>query len=175
MITKSHARRAVLAIAIAAAAVLAPPAAMAADHHDGPVATTGTASTTSTLTVIRSDRTMTTTAMPAVTSDAGINDACPYTVGSYTGYYICGTDIIWFQHTNGIWEVFVVGTNQAVYHIWQRYVGDPVWTGWRSLGGKAIDGVWLWNYTPTIYVIGTDYRYWCNRWGAAAWSGWYHC
>lgn len=46
-----------------------------------------------------------------------------------------------FQHSNGIWESFVVGIDRAVWHIWQRYVGDPTWTGWHSLGGVAVDGI----------------------------------
>ena len=171
MTTLPHVRRAISAIAIVAVAWLfTPSTAMAADHTGA-----GTASTTSMVTTIKTDRTVTTSSTPTIAPDTGITASCAYTVGAYTGYYICGTDIIWFQHTNGIWEVFVVGTNRAVWHIWQRYLNDSVWTGWRSLGGVANDGVWLWNYTPTIYVLGTDNRYWCNRWGAAAWSGWFHC
>ena len=58
--------------------------------------------------------------------------------------------------------------------IWQRYNGDPVWSGWRSLGGWAGYGVWLHDRRPTIRVTGEDYGYWCNQRGPP-WSGWYKC
>lgn len=174
MTTLLHVRKAILAITIVAAALLFIPSAATAAGHSG----TGTASTTSTITTVttvKADGTVTKSALPTTAADNGI--ACYVSVryGAYTGNVLCGTTITEFQHSNFAWEVYAIGTDQAVWHIWQRYVGDSTWSGWRTLGGVAINGVWLWNFTPTIYVVGTDYRYWCNRWSWTGWSGWFVC
>lgn len=114
-------------------------------------------------------------------SDGANTAACGVAVrrGAYTGYALCGTDILDVWYSNGIRETFVVGTTSRnnIYHIWQRYVGDTQWTGWRTLpgNGTAIDGIWPWASSPLIvYVVGTTGYLYCNRRGTS-WSGWYLC
>ncbi|HVQ93495.1 MAG TPA: hypothetical protein VMU51_20830 [Mycobacteriales bacterium] len=102
-------------------------------------------------------------------------DSCPVTRGAFTGFANCGTLILDIERASGIRETFVIGTNLQTYHIWQRFPGDSTWSGWKSLGGAAIGGVLLWDVTPTIYVRGTDFNLWCNRWSPAGWSGWFIC
>ncbi|MEJ3750698.1 hypothetical protein WEI85_46520 [Actinomycetes bacterium KLBMP 9797] len=103
--------------------------------------------------------------------------ACSITRGLYTGAYLCETTTLrTFTWVDGRQEVFVIGTDNQVWHIWQRYSGDLFWSGWYSLGGYAILGVGLWNSAPTIAVIGgfDNLRY-CNGWTGLSWTGWYRC
>jgi hypothetical protein len=103
--------------------------------------------------------------------------ACAIWRGSHRGYGICGWTYFDYRWPNGRWQTFVVGTDYAVWTIWQRWPGDTQWSsGWHSLGGKATSGVSLRTYSPlTISVRGTDFRIWCKRWTGSQWVGWYRC
>jgi hypothetical protein len=107
---------------------------------------------------------------------------CDIWRGPHRGQRICNTDWIdIFQHPNGLWETFVVGTDFAIWHSWETAI--DVWTPWQSLGGtvqcwngapcRAWDGVRLVGQQPTIQVRGTDGRNWCRTW---PWTqGWRLC
>jgi hypothetical protein len=106
--------------------------------------------------------------------------ACPITRGAQSGAGICGTTVLDIQWSDGRFETFVVGLDHATWHVFQRYAGDPTWAGWYSLGGYAIDGVWLWSSSPvTFYVVGSDNNLWCQRstpgQTPSGWSGFYRC
>jgi hypothetical protein len=99
-----------------------------------------------------------------------------------SGWYICGTTVLYNHWRDGRWEVFVVGIDHAIWHYFQLYNGDPNWSGWFSLGGYATDGV-LPGHDPlsevTIKVVGRDGNYWCDRSTPGStpsgWSGFYRC
>lgn len=162
---------AVLPVVVLGALALAPSAANAADHIG-----TGTAA----VKVIR------TVAEPTAADRAANVGAstCGVKVvrGAYTGYALCGTIILDYQYTNGIWETFVVGTTSSnnIYHIWQRYAGDPTWTGWQTLPGHgtAVDGIYFFTQgthdSIVIEVLGTTGSYYCNA-RSTSWAGWYLC
>lgn len=84
----------------------------------------------------------------------------PITVYGYRGSRICGFEVGKIEHPNGKVEVFVVGANYAIYHIWQ---GSG---GWKSLGGRARtqapNGVYIAGLS--IFTFGTDNRYYCRKW-----------
>lgn len=100
------------------------------------------------------------------------------------GYALCGTYILNVTYANGRREVFVIGTDHQIWHDFQFGDGNGAWSGWRSMGGYALQtdpstnapgGVYLFNNAPTIQVFGTDYNWWCNGVGPNGWSGWHHC
>lgn len=99
--------------------------------------------------------------------------SCPINRYGYDGYRICEFESWYLDWGGGNVEYFVVGTDYAIWHIWQ---GSG---GWHSLGGQAqrqtpngaytfsrggIAGVWTW---------GTDGNPWCRNWPWT--SGWYRC
>jgi hypothetical protein len=106
-------------------------------------------------------------------------DPCSFSVtrGDFTGLALCNTEVLDFTHPSTIREAFVVGTDQRIYHIAQRYAGDTHWTGWLQMpgGGIAVDGVWLVNPAPlAVSVVGTDFHRYCNT-RDTNWSGWIRC
>jgi hypothetical protein len=114
---------------------------------------------------------------------AGANSGsqCLISVGHYTGGLICGTNALteFWSYGQGQYreEVFIVGWDSAIWHIWQRYPGDPAWSGWYSLGGGALNGVWQYNSLNIIEITGLDSNPWCDAPAASpsGWSGWYQC
>jgi hypothetical protein len=119
------------------------------------------------------------TSRPALTVHSAVkgataNSACAITVYGYTGYRVCEFAYSSLDWGGGNVEVFVVGTDYAIYHIWN---GSG---GWHSLGGMARNttpnGAYAFN-SPSIGVetIGTDNNWYCNYWGSASWSGWQRC
>lgn len=116
-------------------------------------------------------------ATPAVTGvQSRAATTCGISRGSYAGAYICETSVLNFRWPDGRYETFVIGTDNQVYHAWQRWVGDLQWSGWYSMGGFASAGVYLFDSSPTIQALGgLDGRWYCNWWWGADWSGWYVC
>lgn len=104
---------------------------------------------------------------------------CPITVGAYSGGYICGTTVLEVLWSDGRYEIFIVGEDRAIWHIFQRFPGDQTWSGWYSMGGGANNGVFLANNTPTIWIVGLDNNPWCDTSTPgktpSGWSGWYFC
>ena len=43
------------------------------------------------------------------------------------------------RNSDGRLEVFGVGTNKALWHIWQQAPHAGPWSGWASLGGVLIN------------------------------------
>ena len=94
-------------------------------------------------------------------------------MGGKRGQRICeyGLTQIYYK---GRHHVFVVGTDYAVWHIWQVRVGGP-YSNWTTLGGVARSGVYLLDYGPLrASVVGTDSRWWCRTYNGS-WSGCYRC
>ncbi|MGQ5262499.1 hypothetical protein ACTWLT_17300 [Micromonospora sp. ZYX-F-536] len=99
--------------------------------------------------------------------------------GAYRGGMLCGDSYASrdFTHPDGRKETFIIGYDQAMWHIYQRYAGDTQWSGWSSMGGGFNSGVSLWRSSPLIvYGNGLDNRAYCNslREGLP-WTGWYRC
>lgn len=119
----------------------------------------------------------------AVSSEnAGV--ACSVAVrrGAYTGYAKCNSTIMDITWSTGLRETVVVGTTSYnnIFHIYQRYTGDGLWSGWRPISGNgtALDGIYRYYDTRfTIYVFGTDWLRYCkHRLSNNTWySGWYRC
>lgn len=110
--------------------------------------------------------------------------ACSIKPGAYVGHRVCGMN--YFQHIwdDGRHEYFIVGTNYAVFHAYQRFPGDRTWSKWISMGGRVDDsnnfGVHLYGLGgpgdwPTIVVLGTDRLAYCRSYTGSGWSGWHRC
>ncbi|POR37065.1 Carbohydrate-binding protein [Tolypocladium paradoxum] len=75
-------------------------------------------------------------------------------------------------------DVFVRGTNNAVYHKWQNGGGTawgPSETGYENLGGTIYGNVTAvsWgNNRIDLFALGTDNACWHKWWDGAAWRGW---
>ncbi|NXY93265.1 hypothetical protein HYE82_02330 [Streptomyces sp. BR123] len=95
-------------------------------------------------------------------------------VSGLGGDYICEYGESWQTYPNGQRQVFIVGTDFAV---WTRYShADGNWSGWQSMGGRAASGVRVegnntWN--PTISHVGTDGdRWYRHRLISGSWTNW---
>lgn len=96
----------------------------------------------------------------------------PYTAYGKTGWFACGTDILWVNWTTNS-EYFGIGTDGAVWHI------APWFSNWRSMGGQAGDMAQAFydasgHATVQVYVPWATDVYWCSTY-TSAWSGWYAC
>ena len=94
-----------------------------------------------------------------------------YVSGSgHSGNYSDCESVIDF---NGTIEVFVIGTDHAVWTIWN---GGGGWSRWVSLDGKGYSFVWFTHRNGpafTINMIGTDGATWHkDRRSDGTWSGW---
>ena len=74
-------------------------------------------------------------------------------------------------------EIFVVGSDGAMYHNWQDvFAGHSSWSGWQSLGGLCLSGPGAasWGvYRLDVCVIGTDHAIWHTWWdGGTTWHPW---
>lgn len=80
------------------------------------------------------------------------------------------------QNADGRLEVFVIGTDSAVWHNWQVSAGGA-WSGWASLGGIVTSQPVVYSNFDSrleIFARGTDSAIWHN-WQVApndGWSGW---
>jgi hypothetical protein len=74
------------------------------------------------------------------------------------GWYACDYGETWWKYDNGTVEVFVVGSDNQVYHKWTR--ADGSWTpDWVSMGGQVTSGVEVVDghgATLKITAMGTD-------------------
>jgi hypothetical protein len=90
----------------------------------------------------------------------------------------------WQDFPNGSVEVFVVGSNKALWTRWTTGTNSSGgWSNWASLGGqcpcgyapgllKSGEGTWH----PTVIMIGSDYNGWYrSRSNSGGWSGWWCC
>jgi hypothetical protein len=97
--------------------------------------------------------------------------------GVPAGAYICGTHILGWVWSDGRQELFVVGTDNQVYHTFQTSNGGP-WTQWYSFGGSASQGVFLLDTKPTFAVVGGGNSLYCQYPyppNPSGWSGWVFC
>lgn len=93
------------------------------------------------------------------------------------GTFYCRSED-WWQMPNGNSQVFVIGTDDAVWTEWQVAGGL---SGWQSMGGIAdpSSGIVTWSnsgWSITIDVIGADNAVWFNTRGSSEGStfgGWY--
>ena len=89
----------------------------------------------------------------------------------------------WWTFPNGTKQLFVIGTNNAVWTRWDNTSGN--WSSWTSMGGIAIsfpprfyiNGAFQQNgggtYTPDLTVIGADHGVWHRtRGGDGVWDAW---
>ncbi len=71
---------------------------------------------------------------------------------------------------NGRIDVFVAGTDSALWHKW--FQGG--WSGWESLGGLLTSTPTVSSWDPgrlDVFVAGTNSHMW-HKWFAGGWSGW---
>ena len=108
--------------------------------------------------------------------------------GSWSGWVAMGTSAnVWSQSTlpavgvnpDGRLEVFIVGTNGVINHIWQLKAGSSATTNWSSFGtfnsyvsqtAKLAVGN-LQNGQLDVFVIGTDGVLYHNYVGSSGWTG----
>ncbi|WP_327733298.1 hypothetical protein OG749_04905 [Streptomyces nojiriensis] len=95
-------------------------------------------------------------------------------VSGLGGDYICEYGEAWMTYPAGNRQVFIVGTDFAVWTRWQ-YAGGS-WSEWTSMGGTVrsgvrIDGNNTWN--PTISIVGMDGERWSrHRLSSGSWTPW---
>lgn len=148
-------------------------AASSADQHD---LTTGRTATATTAAAATAPDAVGPVVIAKTGKDVGTQSVCGIRVGGKYGEYICEygyTDVFF----DGRWHFFVVGTDYAVWHIWQVSPGGS-YSNWTTLAGQARSGV----YSTTgsnwlrIRVLGTDTNSWCRTYSlTTGWTGWYRC
>jgi hypothetical protein len=85
----------------------------------------------------------------------------------------------WYQFPNGLKQLFVVGSDNAVWTRWQESNGS--YHAWYSMGGYSLSYPVVVNgsgYSPQINVVGQDGTYWWYRVRdslTATWSAWACC
>lgn len=95
------------------------------------------------------------------------------------GLFYCGgpyslTGESWYAFPNGALQVFVIGTDHAVWTRWS----DPRrtrWSPWTSMGGSGWSAVYIYanRYNPTIYVRGPHGGWWHRtRLNNGVWTPW---
>ncbi|MFF4262482.1 hypothetical protein ACFY7Y_16730 [Streptomyces virginiae] len=95
-------------------------------------------------------------------------------VSGLGGDYICEYGEAWMTYPAGNRQVFIVGTDFAVWTRWQFAGGS--WSEWTSMGGTVrsgvrIDGNNTWN--PTISIVGMDGERWSrHRLTSGSWTPW---
>ena len=128
------------------------------------------------------------TVATAAPAQAVPQSVCNINIGGYAGQYICeyGVTRLDGQGTQifeGRKHYFVVGTDYAVWQIWETSPNSGRYSGWYTLFGVARSGVrasvWDGGRTLNIIVLGTDSRYHCNTYNSprirSAWTGWEVC
>ncbi|MFE2285512.1 hypothetical protein ACFXDJ_15230 [Streptomyces sp. NPDC059443] len=105
---------------------------------------------------------------------ASAADGCPVTRYGHTGYGICGSSVLDVTWADGHTESFVIGTDNAVWHIVSWY------SNWASIGGQASDtdsAFYNSSNQPTVrvYVSWAPHKYWCSSIVGSSWSSWYAC
>ncbi|KAL6404090.1 carbohydrate-binding protein [Ilyonectria robusta] len=105
----------------------------------------------------------------------GIRNLYPYWRNIGGTYYGIPAVVSWGA---GRTDVFVRGTDNAVYHKWQNGDGAP-WgpaeTGFENLAGRIYGNVTAVSWGPNridIFGLGTDNACWHKSWNGTAWSGW---
>ncbi len=101
---------------------------------------------------------------------------CGEDVYGYDGYWgqkVCGTRTMeadWNGDGSRM-EKFVIGTDNAVWHIW------PGSGGWWSMGGSADDtSSWGWDSAGRwVQVMDFHQNHYCAYDRGSGWSGWYGC
>ncbi|MFF5705059.1 hypothetical protein ACFY7H_21510 [Streptomyces sp. NPDC012794] len=119
-------------------------------------------------------------ALTGVASAAPAQDRAPSAAAAYChvpglgGDYICEYGEAWQTFPNGQRQVFIVGSDFAVWTRYNYTNGD--WSSWQSLSGKARSGVRIEGnntWTPTISVVGMDGdRWYRHRLTSGTWTGW---
>jgi hypothetical protein len=109
--------------------------------------------------------------------DSTVAAQCYITRGAHQGGRICDwsyVDVVW---NDGRKETFIIGWDYAMWHIWQRYNGDPTWSGWQTMNGGFTAGVSVPSMNPpTVKARGLDYNYYCKRHTSSGWTpNWYRC
>ncbi|MEY2233471.1 MULTISPECIES: hypothetical protein [Streptomyces] len=95
-------------------------------------------------------------------------------VSGLGGDYICEYGEAWLTYPAGNRQVFIVGTDFAVWTRWQFAGGS--WSEWTSMGGTVRSGVRIegnntWN--PTISIVGMDGERWSrHRLTSGSWTPW---
>ncbi|MCX4960525.1 hypothetical protein [Streptomyces virginiae] len=95
-------------------------------------------------------------------------------VSGLGGDYICEYGEAWMTYPAGNRQVFIVGTDFAVWTRWQFAGGS--WSEWTSMGGTVRSGVRIegnntWN--PTISIVGMDGERWSrHRLTSGSWTSW---
>lgn len=100
----------------------------------------------------------------------------------FNGRRLCHYRVAANNFPDGTLQIFVVGTDHAVWTRWITWDGGM--SSWRTLGGKVMHGdtqsisMGGTRAVPTVKVIGNEPagRWWCNtRAVSGAWGGWRVC
>ena len=88
------------------------------------------------------------------------------------------TDPAVIANSDGRLEVFVVSTDNQLWHRWQTSPGSSTWSAWSSLGGTIADSPAVTINSDgrlEVFVVATDNQLW-HRWqtapGSSTWSAW---
>jgi hypothetical protein len=73
-------------------------------------------------------------------------------------------------------DIFVVGTDRALYHKWwDGSAWGPSFDGFESLGGTCIAGPYVTSSGPDrldVFITGSDNSLYQRSWNGSTWSDW---
>ena len=104
-----------------------------------------------------------------------VQSQCTIKRGAHVGGYICEYNYMDARWSGGRLETFIIGWDRAMWHTYQRFVGDTEWSPWESMGGGFTSGITMpvWGI---LQARGLDNKtYYCNQTVPGGWSGWFAC
>lgn len=118
-------------------------------------------------------------ASASTSASSKASGTCTDTANNLGGSFFCGgaygpTGEEWYYFPDGVQEVFVIGTDHAMWTRWTNGSGN--WVGWTSMGGScwSLSDIPYAGYTPTVTVAGSDGNPWAKqRQSDGHWTAWY--
>jgi hypothetical protein len=119
---------------------------------------------------------------PTVTITPIDGTRCNVKVGSSaTGGMLCSNGytrrlVVW---PDGRWELFIIGWDRAMWHIYQPSATSTGWSSWQSMGGGFTVGPYVTNTAP-LEVAGNGLapnqsKYYCKQYSGGWTANWYEC
>lgn len=72
-------------------------------------------------------------------------------------------------------DVFITGTDGALWHRWYPYKDDGNWSHWESLGGTLVGAPTVASWAPgrlDVFGVGQDNALWTRYYDNKKWSAW---
>jgi hypothetical protein len=119
---------------------------------------------------------------PVVTVTPLGSGRCNVKVGSSaTGGMLCSSSYGYglVQWNTGRWELFIIGWDRAMWHVYQPSATSTAWSSWQSMGGGFTAGPYIFDYAP-LQVAGNGLapnqsKYYCKHYSSGWSPNWYQC